>query len=118
MSKTSISIIGSIIFGTATLTAQAERVFPPIHHHEAAQFVEPKTSNGEFGQPWYEAEVAAQREGIKQNEQWEPSPYSSDYYFVLARSYANDLSVKLEQMKNAKPHVAETGTDNSQTPDS
>ena len=118
MNKTSISIIGSIVLGAATLTAQAERVFPPVHHHETARFSESETSNGEFGQPWYETEIAAQRESIKQNEQWEPSPYSSDYYFVLARSYANDLSVKLEQMKKVKPHVAENVTENSQSPDS
>ena len=107
MSKVKNILIPAILSASVISSVNAERVFPPTHLNDNASFVEPGVSEGNFTRPWYEEKNLGQVESLKALEKIEPSPYVSQYYFVLARSYANDLAAELERLKRVNTSIAE-----------
>ena len=106
MSKLTQTLIPAILSAAVISSANAERIFPPSHLSAEASFNEPEVSEGNFTRPWYEEKNLAQVEALKVEETIEPSPYISQYYFVLARSYANDLAQELERLKRVNASIA------------
>ena len=107
MSKLTQTLIPAILSAAVISSANADRIFPPSHLSAEASFNEPEVSEGNFTRPWYEETNLAQVEALKAEETIEPSPYVSQYYFVLARSYANDLAQELERLKRVNTAIAE-----------
>ncbi|MEM7469055.1 MAG: hypothetical protein AAF387_19525 [Pseudomonadota bacterium] len=105
MTNLSKFLIPAVLSGFVTTSAFAERIFPPTHISDAANFTESVVSEVDFSRPWYETENLNQVETIRIAEKIEPSPYSSQYYFVLARSYANDLSQEVVRLKQVRENL-------------
>ena len=100
-------IVTAAVFSTSISSAvYADRVFPPAHLSVDAQFAETEVSDKPFERPWYEEGNLNQVEVLKAEEKIEPSPYVNQYYYVLARSYSNDLAGEVARLKRLNGKLA------------
>ncbi len=93
------SLIGTALSATLYLAlsgpAAAERVFPPPHLSPDAQFSAGVNNGEKVASPWYEQNDASRKARLAAQENREPSPYPSMYYFYSIRGSANDESANL-----------------------